>query len=152
MEAYATGDNHFTHFLTDNKHRMMQVYICNKYREEDRNQSTDQNKRWTTVKNYKQATLTLVFSSDVSIQPKTIKLPSQTTSKLTYKYLTTICLIPQATHRIIPKSTTFSFRPTMAKNMVQSPLERNTMISLEQKLATAKHCSHGNTHLIFRSW
>ncbi|KAL1816073.1 hypothetical protein ACET3Z_018647 [Daucus carota] len=30
----------------------------------------------------------------------------------------------------------------MAKNMVQSPLERNTMISLEQKLATAKHCSH----------
>ncbi|XP_074365295.1 early nodulin-93-like [Apium graveolens] len=30
----------------------------------------------------------------------------------------------------------------MAKNMAQSPLERNTMISLEQKLATAKRCSH----------
>ncbi|WOH01064.1 hypothetical protein DCAR_0520443 [Daucus carota subsp. sativus] len=29
----------------------------------------------------------------------------------------------------------------MAKNMAQSPLERNSLISLEQRLATAKRCS-----------
>lgn len=38
----------------------------------------------------------------------------------------------------------------MAKDMAQSPLERNNMTSLDQKLAMAKHCSHGNvcSHLL----
>ncbi|KAF8364844.1 hypothetical protein HHK36_033176 [Tetracentron sinense] len=35
----------------------------------------------------------------------------------------------------------FSF-PTMAKNVAQSPLERNGLASLDQKLALAKRCSH----------
>lgn len=37
----------------------------------------------------------------------------------------------------------------MAKDMAQSPLERNNMTSLDQKLAMAKHCSHGNVAFAF---
>jgi hypothetical protein len=32
----------------------------------------------------------------------------------------------------------------MAKNVAQSPLEINSLASLDQKLAMAKRCSHGN--------
>lgn len=31
----------------------------------------------------------------------------------------------------------------MAKNTANSPLERNSLVSLDQKLAMAKRCSHG---------